>query len=152
MLLESGQSRKHIAEMMFGEFTHAMGQRMSKVYKEYCIANGKPYSGKGTRPLPITYMRNFADGFVSRVSIRLHEIQRRSSEAVGGGEGTAIVLRDRNKEVTDAYHQAFPKLGTVRSRTQGKFDQGARNRGDDAGKRADLGQKRVGQKRKELGT
>lgn len=152
MLLEAGQSRKHIAEMMFGEFTHSMGQRMSKVYKEWCIANGKPYSGKGTRPLPITYMRNFAAGFVSRVDIRLYEIRKRSEKAVGGGEGTAIVLRDRDAEIRDAYRVAFPKLGTLRQKVQGKFDAGARGRGDDAGKRADLGQKRVGDKRKELGS
>lgn len=148
MLMESSVSRKRIAELMGLDWSHQLGLKMSKVYKEWTEAHGR----SPKRPLAITYMRNFADGFVGRVDIRLYDIRKRSRQHVEEekGSGMELVLVDKDKQVQNAFRDAFPSLGTYRSKTQARFDAGARQRGDDAGKRADLGQKRVGNPKRPL--
>lgn len=150
MMLESGLSRVRIAEIM--ELPrHPTISKMSKIYKEWCEQNGKPYAGKNTRPNPVTYARNFADGFVRRVELRLAELQYRQGRQVER-EGKGIVLYDRSKLVGLAFKEAFPLLGSsFRQRSVGKFLSAAYGRGDQKGREADLGQTKIGGNRKALG-
>lgn len=138
MLLENGQKRERVCELMGLNFQKDHG-KVSRIYRTWCEENGKPYAPR-SRPIGSTYAVNFARGFVNRVSTRFHEMDR-AREA--NANGSAIVLRDRNAEVKDAFHEFFPLLGTMRRRTEGKFNATARERGDAAGKTADLGQPRV---------
>jgi len=152
-MMESGVSRKRIAELMHLEPKKVTG-KMSRIYAEhYEATTGMPYRGKGTRPLPITYQRNFARGFTDRVEIRLYDIRRRSEEQVKGAS-TSIVLRSKQEDVLAVYRDLFPKLGRpYRPTAKSKFDANARLRGREAADRADLGQTRVGGgPRKELGS
>lgn len=146
MLMESGISRKRIAEMMeFPEPLKVTG-KMTKIYQAWCEEHGKSTK----RPLPITYIRNFATGFVGKVGTRLYEIRKRSQEGVGNENKYAIVLVDQGKEVSKAFREFFPYLKSYRQKVQGKFDEKARDRGVAAGRNADLGQPKVGGNRKAL--
>lgn len=146
MMLESGLSRVRIAELM-GLPRHPTIGRMSKIYRDWCKENGKEYVGRGTRPMPITYARNFAQGYVQRVGYRLAAMKAATERAVGGD---AIVLFDKSSVVTDYYKQLFPATKMYRAQTKAAFNAHARKRGDEAGARADIGQPRVGGDRKAI--
>lgn len=138
MLLENGQKRERVCQLLGWDYQKDHG-KVSKIYRDYCEANGQSYTPR-SRPTGSTYAQNFARGFVSRVSLRFYEMDKVREESANG---SAIVLRDRNKEVSDAYKEFFPHLGTMRRRAEGKFNATARERGDTAGRKADLGQPRV---------
>lgn len=150
MMLESGLSRVRVAEIM-GLPRHPTISKMSKIYKAWCEEVGKPYIGKQTRPNPVTYARNFAQGYVLEVAARLRELRMRQGHSVKG-TGRDLVLYDRSKVVDAAFHQYFPILGTRRQKTTGKFLSAAYSRGTEKGREADLGQVKVGRdKRPVLG-
>jgi len=151
-MLENGVSRKRIAELMGMPAKESSYQRISKAYIAWCKENDKVYHGRNTRPLPVTYARNYASAFTSRIGTRLYEIRKRQQEQVES-TGKGIVLFDRNKLVSDAYNEMFPpkSLSTHRERSTAKFNAAAQERGREAGNRADLGQKRMANDKKELG-
>jgi hypothetical protein len=97
------------------------------------------------------YRRSWLHGFAVSVHRRLRATQARVTEeatsAPETGTGTALVLADRSDRVDTAYAEAFPTLGKgKRPRLTGSgFDHGA-----EAGRRADLGQRRVGANRRAL--
>lgn len=137
MLLDSGQSRIRIAELMGMEWSHGLGLKMSKIYRLHKEATVGHYGGRGTRPLPTTYMRNFASGFALEINLRLTAIRDRNKAEF---ETTAIVLADRAGEVSDAYNEFFPHLGAaLKMRQKGKFDGAAISKGRKAGQEADIG-------------
>lgn len=111
-----------------------------RAYKRACEERGEE---PRKRINPRTVQRNFAEGYVRRVDIRLSENRRRREE--DNEVGAALV------PVRDAVAEEFSK-GTSRTRRSatrqsGRSDMNSRMRGDAAGKRADLGQTRVAGKR-----
>lgn len=115
-----------------------------KAYKEACEAKGE----EPRRINPKTVKRNFAEGFYLGVSNRLSEMKR-AQEAQASTAGSALVLV--SNAVDEAFNEAHPNLKSTSSRRQGKADLESMRRGVEAGKRADLGQTRVGGKQKEIG-
>lgn len=113
--------------------------RWGAEYTAFCKEVGR----KQNRAQPITYQRNFANGFVSEVRMRFSAIiiQRQRAEAnerERGGSGMDLVIRDMRKEVDEMYNR---KIGKARPAKQqgGKYDSEAAYRGQEAGRRADLG-------------
>lgn len=98
---------------------------------------------------PKSYQRSYADGFVYEVSKRLRELKaRQDRDIVGGSESsTALVLRDRKTEVDRLYAAAFPNVSKGKAPASGKHNEAGWSRGTEAGRRADLGQRRVAQRR-----
>jgi len=146
-LLENGQSRRRVCELLGWNYQKDHG-KVSRIYREFCEREGRPYAPR-SRTHPTSYARNFAEGFVSEISWRLHQIRKVTTES--GEPGTSIVLRDRSQEVKDKFDEMFPKLGTYRDRLHRQFDYAAQERGRDRGKEADLAQAKVPTRRRELG-
>jgi len=136
MLLNSGQTRGRVAELMELEGTPQLYSKMSRVYKKYLHEQGREVKQAGNRAAPGTYMKNFARGFATRVENRLYEIRQRQEKE--DPSGTSIVLRNRGSEVDAEFAKQFPRTGMLRT-GRSKFDQGAYERGSEAGSKADLG-------------
>jgi len=140
MLLESGQSRKRIAELFGLEWSHPLGLKMSKIYKE---KTGR----SGDRPMPGQYMANFAIGYVEQVANRFWSMKKQQEGIV---PGSAIVLSSRQDEVIAAYKEAFPRLGKARKNTRRtKFAANAYTKGSKAGREANLGYRKESDTREE---
>lgn len=87
-----------------------------------------------------SFRTSFLYAFATRVHKRVQE-NRRKATAESGGPSTEIVLRDRTSEV-DAYVRVeFPHLRRTRG---GGSSRRGRDAGDAAGRRADIGQSRLG--------
>lgn len=141
MLKEAGVKWERIWNLLFPEEPWNPKCNLFSRYRSYCKEHGRePHN-----TAPITYIRNFADGYVQKITRRLFEI-REAQQTVTTGKD--LVLYDRKKEVEDLFRQTFPKLGVVRY-GKSKFDISAQNKGRTAAANADLGQNRVA-KRKEL--
>lgn len=119
------------------------GGRLIRAYKRHCAAIGEaPRVVKS----PVMYQRNFAAGYVGRVTIRLIEARTKNDSAE---VGSALALRSNGIE--ELFKEMFPKVGkAVRQKDIG-YDPRARTAGREAGDRADLGGTRFGDsKRPEL--
>ena len=98
------------------------------------------------------FRRSWLAGFRMAIGDRLAEAERRaqaeSSERFrASGTSAELVLADRSALVESALHEAYPHLGTARRR-QLSGSGGAE--GWAAGRRADLGERRVGGDRRSL--
>jgi hypothetical protein len=149
LLKEAGMKWQRVYELLFPEdfatepvVPKSVGVRFTKTYTDYCERTGRPR----LRTSPKVYVKNYADGYVSKVGDRLRQIRLHQKETHVGGTGTDIMLRDRNQEVNDLYQELFPKTGTGKL-SRSKFDHAAHASGQSAGARADLGQTRVGGKK-----
>ncbi|WHU48141.1 DUF2786 domain-containing protein [Gordonia sp. L191] len=106
------------------------------------------------KPLaPITARLNFQSAFAERIGVRLAQArdeQRQEAiaadaESTPAGDGrpstsTAIVLRNKEIEVTDFYKSASQARGTWRpTSASAGYSEGARRAGDRAGRRAKIG-------------
>lgn len=141
LLKEAGLKWVRIHELLYPDvpWERRHGVRYTKVYTDYCKLTGRNrmYSS------PITYQRNFAEGFAERVAVRLYEM-RKVQQASPEGSGMELALRDLKAEVLDAFNEEYGRTKSVTLAGRSKYDHAARARGDDAGRRADLGQTRVG--------
>lgn len=110
------------------------GHRLINLYRKHCRAVGEL---PRTVQSPITYQRNFAESYATRVSIRLYEMRK------GSGAGTALELRADS--VDEAYGEFFPGIGDRKppKRAEYRYEWSARDAGRDAANRADLGGNRV---------
>lgn len=150
MLLQSGQNRRRVCELIGWEYEKDHG-KVSKIWRAHKEALGEEYTPR-SRTHPISYARNFAMAFAEEIGHRLFEIrERRGDYDRKEGDSVAIVLKDRRAQVSDAFDEMFPKLGTYRDRMQGRFDASAQRRGAQAGKTADLSQKSVSGRNRALG-
>lgn len=125
------------------------GVRYTKLYTDYCKAHDRPRMYTA----PLVYQRNFTEGFVNRISLRLREIRERTArDGIGetSGSGMELVLRDRASLVNDLYKEMFSNVKNVNYRKNGKYDGAAQAQGSEAARRADLGQKRMGKGPREL--
>jgi ribonucleotide reductase alpha subunit len=88
-------------------------------------------------------------GFVNTIYDRLEEIRQRVTEAADTATpGTVLVLVDRAAQVKKLYDQMFTNVSKINS-SQYVDTEGYRG-GEDAGRRADLGQDRVETSRRSL--
>lgn len=110
-----------------------MGGRCKSAYRRWCKKLGEEPRAIAA---PITYQRNFAIGYVHRISVRLWEMQMKQPTSTG------LVLRS---DAIDALHnEMFPKLGKAKRPKQIRWDAGARLAGTTAANAADLGGAKVG--------
>lgn len=144
LLKEAGMKWADIHQILDPDtpFTRNIGVRYTKMYTDFCLENDR----ERMYTSPVTYQRNFAEGFINKVSIRLHDIRahRRANEQ-SSGSGMEIMLRDKRKDINDFYKDMFGHTSPISKKGPGKFDNSAYSRGSEAGSRADLGQTRVGQ-------
>lgn len=113
--------------------------RWGAMYTAHCANLGI----KQNRAQPVTYQRNFANGFVSEVRTRFAEIVRQRQQAERnererGGSGMDLVIRDMRKEVDEMYNVKIGRARPAKPQS-GKYDSEAAYRGQEAGRRADLG-------------
>ena len=93
------------------------------------------------------YRRSWLAGFSSAVTTRLRHAEQRAATTrptASDGTSTALVLRDRSTQVTDAVSADYPRLRTMRRRDltgSGRAD------GYASGARADLGARRLDDRR-----
>lgn len=92
--------------------------------------------------------RSWLQGFTVEVRDRLRAAEERAAGTVVAPEGvsTALVLRDRKQDVEDAYKAAHPNVFHRQRNLSGKGYEAGR----EAGRRADLGNGRLGGTRKAL--
>jgi hypothetical protein len=121
------------------------GHRLINAYKRHCKAIGEePRSIQS----PVTYQRNFASAYVSRIHSRLVDSRLEAEETAGAG--TALALR--TDSIDEVIAEMFPKLGTAAPRKDLRYDSRARAAGRNAADRADIGGKRMGSDgRRQLG-
>lgn len=106
------------------------GHRLINAYKRYCRSVGeKPRAIQS----PVTYQRNFAEGYVTRISTRLWEMRKKAETSAQ--PGTALALR--TEDVDAAFAEFFP--GAISGKMQRlRYLGEARDAGRAAGDRADL--------------
>lgn len=96
-----------------------------------------------------TFRRSWYTGFTNEVRARLERIEAQAAAAAQaattddtGGKSTELVLVDRKTAVDLAYNELFGDLPKTKSRQT--LDANAYYAGKEAGRRADIGQSRVG--------
>lgn len=113
------------------------GHRLINAYKRWCVAIGDTPRAIQS---PVTFQRNFAQGYINRVLYRLAEMKRKEEQDAGAG--SALVLRQ--DAVDTAFEEAHPERTTFNGRRAVRYLAEARQAGDEAGQRADLNQRRTG--------
>lgn len=139
MLKEAGQKWQRIHSLLQQapgyphagqEWTRPIGVKFTKVYSEYCKDNQR----EQFKTSPITWQRNFAEGYVLEIAQRFRQI--RAEQPYSGSMALAVI--DRSKEVKNMLTQEYPKLGTLQRSANGKFDGAAHRGGRQAGSQADI--------------
>lgn len=125
-LLQSAPGYPHVGQ----EWTRPIGVKFTKVYHDYCKDNDRLQM----KTSPITYQRNFAEGYVIEISQRFSQI--RAEQPYSGTMALAVI--DRSKDVKQMLQQEYPKLGTLQRQANGKFDGAAYRGGRAAGQQADI--------------
>jgi hypothetical protein len=92
-----------------------------------------------------SWMLGFASAVGHRVEERMNSARREANES--HGSGTELVLADRKAQVSSYFRQQFPHTRADRTRTSGS----GRESGYAAGNRADLGSRKVGSGRAQIG-
>jgi len=95
----------------------------------------------------ISVRRGWMIGFAETVALRVREAEARAKQDAGGdGSPTALVLASRGLAVRKAFNEEFPHT----TRSKSRVNMGAYADGAAAGRRADIGGKRVGDSRRAL--
>jgi hypothetical protein len=148
LLKEAGMKWERVWELLFpGEPWNRSKaiQMLTNRYTAYCNETGRPR----LRTSPITYQRNFAEGYNAEVWRRFYDMRKRQQEQHVGGSGMELALRDMKSEVDDMFGQQFAGVKGVNMGGRSKLDHAASSQGEAAGRRADLGQGKM-TSRKEL--
>lgn len=116
-------------------------RRLVSQWRRWMKEQGRESELKGIHPK--SYRRSYAQGFVTEVADRFHKQERERKEreardAGGSTVGSALVLRDRDRVVNEAFAEMFPNLTTGPARKEGKIDPAGWSRGREAGAKADL--------------
>jgi len=119
-----------------------------KRYKVWAEENGLDV----VKTNPKTYKRSYVGGFNIAINDRVNSIVRaRNNDQGSGGTSTSLVLASRSKQVQDKYEEEWADVKlSNRKNALGKIDAAGRRQGQSAGKKADLGGKRVPGSRKAL--
>lgn len=116
-------------------------RRLVNQWRRWMKDQGRESELKGIHPK--SYRRSYAQGFVTEVQDRFWKQEqarkeREARDAGGSTVGSALVLRDRDKVVSEAFAEMFPNLTTGPARKQGRIDPNGWARGREAGAKADL--------------
>lgn len=139
MLKEAGQKWVRIHQLLQvvpdykyqgRDWERPIGVNFTKVYSAYC----KDHERDQLKTSPVTYQRNFAEGYVLEIQNRFWDMRRQAPYS--GSMALAVV--DRSKETELLMHEVFPKLGSLSRQKNGKFDSAAHRGGRAAGRDADL--------------
>lgn len=138
VMKEAGMNWERIAQLCDLPYP---GSACISAYKRQCQADG-------TEPIkanPTNYVRNFADGFVGKISDRMLQMRAKTEESVGK-ENALVLVKSKSADVDQALGEYFPKLGHGMARARSKFNGAAQNAGQRSGSRADLsgGRNKVG--------
>jgi hypothetical protein len=123
------------------------GHRLINAYKRYCREIGEEPRAIQS---PVTYQRNFAEGYGNRISMRLWEMKRAAEKSAQ--PGTALALRQ--EDVDAAFDEFFPPENVVSGKTRNsRYIAEAYGAGKRAGDRANLNTTRAagGAGRRQLG-
>ncbi|WP_371671244.1 DUF2786 domain-containing protein [Streptomyces sp. NBC_00289] len=107
------------------------------------MRHGTPRYGESL----VTYRKSFLAGFMLTVYARLKEIEARARQEAGPsatGRSAELVLADRKSVTLARFAEAYPRTQNSRGVRRGGSGKAA---GEAAGRRADLGQTRVGGRR-----
>jgi len=111
------------------------------------MRHGRPAPGEST----VTYRKSWVAGFILTIHKRLQEIEARARQeapASTSGRSAELVVADRKTVVLARFNAAYPDA-RADGRQKRRAGTGFRS-GEEAARRADLGQTRVGQKRRAL--
>ncbi|MCX5236209.1 DUF2786 domain-containing protein [Streptomyces prunicolor] len=111
------------------------------------MRHGRPAYGEST----VTYRKSWIAGFILTIYKRLQEIEARARQeapATASGRSAELVVADRKTMVMARFNAAYPDARS-NGRTANRRGTGFRS-GEEAARRADLGQTRVGQQRKSI--
>lgn len=125
------------------------GGRLIRACKRWCKEIGETYRAVQS---PVTFQRSYAQGFLNEVRDRFARLRKYRDEQVASTTGAELVLFDRNKAVQDMMDELKKLMGHkdgkgYRQRIVGE----AYYRGQRDGRTADIGQDRMGGRRKEIG-
>lgn len=125
-------------------FTSLLVQMTNEAFSQHFEVQTTPWGRVIPGGSKESQRRNFMLGYIDRVNNRLAEAARVAEETVQqkSSSSVALVLRDRNALVHDEFRQMFPDARERRRTVAG--NRAAYRAGQEAGSRADLGQKRVG--------
>lgn len=99
-----------------------------------------PYvKGNSAKAWRRAWMYGFASTVAERVAVAEHKAAD-ESDVTAGGKSTTLVLADRSVVIASNYKTAYPSVKTTRS----TFSGGGLGRGQEAGRRADIGGGKVG--------
>lgn len=119
------------------------GGRLIRACKAWAKAIGEPYIATSS---PVTFRRSYAQGFLNEVRDRFSILKSYKEQQVEATAGAALVLFDRSKLVDALFDEVRGGQKDRKSRVKVQYD--AYERGRAEGRKADLGQTRVGASRK----
>lgn len=93
------------------------------------------YEERGLKFGKTVWLRNFTEGYLFRIGVRMQERYRRIEEDYGGG--AALALRDK-KTLVDMWAEENLSNLEVTKNKQKKYDPYAQRQGREAGERADI--------------
>lgn len=135
---ESGMKWERIAQLCNAgagsEVIPFPGPKAITVYKAECRRVG----AAPMKTMPSVFVRNFAAGFVTEITHRLLEIRKVTETNVEAGGNSLVLFKDRDVQVAEEFHVAFPSIKHVPAKASGKFDGAARSAGKASGSTANL--------------
>lgn len=125
------------------------GGRLIRACKRWSKLIGEEYRAVQS---PVTFQRSYAQGFLNEVRDRFARLRKYRDDQIKATSGAELVLFDRNKLVQDMMDELKRLMGHkdgkgYRQRIVGE----AYDRGRADGRTADIGQDRMGGRRKEIG-
>lgn len=141
MLVGFSEDIERVEMLYTSLLVQAFGE-MNKIDAEAVIPVHRWLTPAQKRSERAAYNRSWLQGYSIIVGERLEDAQRRAAQEyeTQTGKSTELVVVDRKDRVELAYKNAFPKVHTQRRNLSGQ----GRNAGKEAGRRADIGNKRVG--------
>lgn len=122
------------------------GGRLIRACKRWCKEIGVEYRAVQT---PVTFQRSYSEGFLTEISIRFRELRAHRNAQVASTTGAELALRDKGLLVFDAYEKYKKDNGVKAGKGYHQRIIGESfARGREDGRNADLGQTRVGDRRK----
>jgi hypothetical protein len=145
---EAGMKWERIHELLRPDvpWSRTHGVRYTKMYTDHCLINGK----ERMYTSPLTYQRNFVEGYRMQISSRLWDIRQYRQDPSGSGNGMELMLRDKKVLIDELYDETFKDLKSRKAKKM-TFDRNAWSAGQKAGATADLGQERMGRGPREIG-
>lgn len=131
---ESGMKWERIAALCDPNWDGKLTAKWVGIYKRQCKEDGT----EPIKTMPSVYVKNFAAGFVTEISIRLKQMREQTETNLKSTGHDLVLFKTRDEEVDEKFREFFPRLKYAPVRASGKFDGNARMAGAKSGRRADL--------------